>query len=359
VDGARAIREVVTQGPEYQRLLREGSGLVYGGVANQKFYETMMKRLGEDIKREPAKWDPIARVLGVGPSDLVKMLYEGSSRALWSVSDMFMLQRVFELERKGLAADQAIREAEKHIPNYRIPPEVLGSRIVASVLKEPALTEFSRYHYGMLKSYAHMARDLAVGTGKERFDAMGNIMATAVMMAAVWPVVNYGIQKLTGDKDLELGPKGSTTIPKDLLDLYNGNKDFIQVLSGLVTIAPVLRTGMEMFPSNMDWFTHKPIAEPDDMKHGRVGRVAAQEAEHVADKLVQPYGMINQKEGALKAAGKQALGLREKPKKWSGGHGGGNEAEDAAKRHARPRGLIEKGEDELEKLVRRYKGTVQ
>lgn len=347
LDSAIAMKEVITQGPKYQQLLREGSGLIYGGLANREFYETMMKRLGEDVKRQPDKWDPIARVLGVSPVDLVRMMYNGAARSLWSVSDMFMMQRVLELERKGMSTRAAIREAERHIPNYRIPPEVLGSRAINEVLTNPIATEFSRYHYGMLKSYAHMAKDLAVGDAKQKFEALGNIMATAFLMTVVWPVVNYGIQKLTGSNDLTLGPKGSTTIPQNLIDLWNGDKGFTEVLSGLVTIGPAIRTGLESFPSNLDWFTGRHIREPGDERSLRYGRVAAQQAEHIAENLVQPYSMVAQAErsgrGLVKGVLAQGLGLKfsgpeQKAKKEKAFKA---QEKESRKRQKKPRGPIE------------------
>ena len=368
-DSAQAVRSVIAQDEKYQQMLRDGSGLVYGGVANKDFYMKMMKRLGEDVKANPAKWDPIARALGVGPSDVVKMLYSGSNKALWAVSDMFMMQRVMELERKGMSAREAIAEAEKHIPNYRIPPEVLNSRLISEVLQNPTLTEFSRYHYGMLKSFGHMAKDMAVGTPKQKFETMGNIMATAALMTIVWPAINYGISKVTGNKDTTLGPKGSTTIPSAVKDMYNGDADWVNVLSNLVTMAPVLRAGLEAFPSNTNWFTGKRIADPDDARHGRIGRVAAQEIEHAAQNIVQPYSMLNSadktKKGLAEAIIDQGLGLRKRTKEQEIKKKGAFKAQAsaAARRAAKPDGLIERGYGNAEKAVKKklneYRGTQQ
>ncbi len=174
-DGARAVGEVVTQGPKYQQLLREGSGLIYGSVANEKFYRSILQNLGEKIEREPNEWGPVAKAMDVTVGDLARMLYGASSRALWSISDMMMVQRVLELERKGMGTRAAVGETRRHIPNYRIPPKVLGSRVFAQALKDPSLTTFSRYHYGQWKSYARMAKDLASAykDPKQAFDAMG------------------------------------------------------------------------------------------------------------------------------------------------------------------------------------------
>jgi len=356
IDTARAVREVVTQGPEYQRMLREGSGLVYGSVANQEFYRMLLQTLGEDVKRQPAKWDPIARAMGVGPSDLVRMLYNVSSRALWATSDAFMLQRVFELQRKGMSTRAAIADAEKHIPNYRIPPEVLGSRTFALALKDPSLTAFSRYHYGQWKSYAHMAKDLAVGTPKQKFEAMGNILATAILGALVWPMINRGIQKLTGNQDLEIGPKGSLTIPTNIWDAWRG-KPLDQVVQGSITLSPVIKFGIEEF-FNTDLFTKRNIREPGDWEAHRYGRTAAQTGEHAAQSLVSPYGTAARGLSGEKPIGiaaslaKQGLGLRKPFKPYHGYSGGGTPEEQAQKRYQRPRGPIE----ELEKRAEQWLG---
>jgi len=308
---ARSVLEVTTQGSKYQQLLREGSGLIYGSVANEEFYRVILKTFGESVKREPWKWDPVARAMGVGPSDLVKMLYGASSRALWSVSDMLMMERVLELEDKGMSTRAAIAEAERHIPNYRIPPEVLKSRIFAQALKDPSLTAFSRYHYGMFKSYGEMAKDLAGphATLKQRWDAMGNIFATALLMTVVTPMINRKIQQMTGDKNIEMGPRGSTTIAQEAFDMWRG-KPIEQVIQNSITLTPVVRFGLEVY-SGADLFTHKPLIEPSDLQHHRWGRIAGEAAESTAEHMIAPYAAVQQAIGSkqpLKVAGSEALG---------------------------------------------------
>ena len=358
-DSAKAVHEVVTQGPEYQRLLREGSGFVYGSVANEQFYRTILKRLGEAVQQEPWKWDPIARVMGVGPSDLVKMLYGASSRALWSVSDMMTMQRVLELERKGMRTREAITEAEKHIPNYRIPPQVLGSRMFAAALKDPSLTVFSRYHYGQWKSYAHMAKDLASAYQNpgQAFKAMGNVFATAMLIGIVGPLITRGIQKITDDKNIELGPKGSTTIPVNLYDTWRG-KPIEQVIQGSITLAPAPKMIYEGL-TNADWFTKRNIVEPADAEQHRFGRVGAQISEEAAQQAVSPYGTAAQAagkgglKGAAEGVAEQGLGLRKPFKPYHGRTGGyGTLAQQAGYRHAHPRGPIEQLEKRAEQWLK-------
>ena len=350
VDGARAFREVVGRGEKYQQLLRDGNGLLYASTSLQKFNEIMLKRLGEDVKRNPAKWDPIARTLGVGPSDIIRMIYEGSSRILWSASDMFMMQRVLELERKGMTTRQAIEEAERHIPNYRAHSEILGSRMAAQAYFNPALTEFSRYHYGQLNSWANIAKD-AVGGGKDalgrdrRFQALGNVMATGFMMVLVAPLVNEELKKAFGPK-VRLPARGSTTLagpvvdaamqaqwakkafPKYVRDYYNDDSDLLMTAQNLFAIAPVVR-GFGEALTNVDWFSGRRVAEPAEMSgathalaKGRPGEAAGhaarfglQEAEHAGERLVQPYYALSRimqgDKGLVKGILEQGLGLTE------------------------------------------------
>ncbi len=355
----RAIYETVTQGPKYQSLLREGAGLVYGGLAQRDFFEHILKAVGENVVRQPSKWGPIADVLRVGTTDLVKMLYTGSAKALWSVSDMMLVQRILELEQKGMGTQEAIHEAEKHLPNYRIPTEVMGSRALAQGLKNVGLTEFSRYHYGMIKSVAHMARDLVSpkATLKERFEAMGSIMATGVLMAIVTPYLSKKLQQATGDEKIEYSPKGSTVIPQSFWDTFvTGKGDIFSFLNRMITINPVLQTAVEAV-KNRDMFTGHNIVSPGDLVKHPV-RFFGRGADYAAQRLVNPYGTVAQ--GLQKGIGglgeqilKQSVGARNKPKLF--------ESKSERRYQAGHRGPLEKGAgwayDELRKLGPSYGGA--
>lgn len=364
-DGFRAVQEVIGQGPKYQALLREGNGLIYSSVANHDFYRKMLKRLGEDVVRNPARWDPVARTLGVGPSDLIRLIYQGSSRVLWSVSDMMMMQRVLELERKGMTLREAIQETERHIPPYRTHSEILGSRLASQIYFNPALTEFSRYHYGAMNSWANITKDLVLGGknpigGSRRIEAIGNLMATAAILTFVAPIVNLGFQQIFGPK-VRVTPAGSMTLPtpfvdkamhtewakehlpKYILDYYNGDASFVMTAQNLFALAPITRAGLEAV-TNLDFFTGRHIYEPSDVEHGRAGRVAGQVAEHVAEKAVQPYyayaRMRNQGKDILKGTTEQALGLSE-PNLAGMAKVRHYQDREAQRRAARPRGLLE------------------
>lgn len=281
-DAGRAIKETVEQGPEYQRLLKEGSGLVYGGVKNADFYQQMGRRFGMEIEQNWGEWKPYFDRFGLKtPYEATAWWYGKMRNVLWAANDMFMLHRVFELERKGLPVREAIKEAELHIPNYRIPSEVLGSRMFSRILQEPAFTIFSRYHYGQWKSYMNMVSHLAKGSGKERVEALGNLAALGFLMYAVYPAIDAALQKVTGDPNAKKLRRGSTSIPDWMTEYAMKNMTLAQLLGNTVTMAPATKEGLQQFVGK-DFFTGQDLG-------GVVPRV-----EHATKALVSPYNTASQ-----------------------------------------------------------------
>jgi hypothetical protein len=347
-DGAKAIRAVTTQNADYRRLLKAGNGLIYGGVRHADFYRDIARLAGMQIMREPAKWDPIARKLGVGPSDLVRMLYEGSKRTLWWANDVLMMQRVLELERKGMGLPAAIKEAEKHIPNYRIPTEVLGSRAFSQILQEPAFTVFSRYHYGVFNSYANMLRDAfgPMRTPKERFDAIGNMLALGLLTWVVYPALSQALKKVTGEEGAEKLKRGPSARLNDLQELYEGKKSWGQLVAGAITEAPATRVAGAVLGGGRDPFTGQPITEPGST----AGEQVVQATDYAAGQLVAPYQLLGKRpeEEGGRSLGRRVFGQIVGEKDTSDAAERGRrigsriDAKRARKRRIHPRGFLER-----------------
>jgi hypothetical protein len=347
VDGATAIKAVTTQDANYRRLLKAGSGMLFGSVKNADFYRDIAKLAGMDIQRVPARWDPIARTLGVGPSDLVRAWYSASSKVLWWANDLFMMQRVLELERRGMPLAKAIKEAEKHIPNYRVPTEVLGSRLFSQILQEPAFTIFSRYHYGMFNSYANMVRDLVAGkTGQERIDAIGNLMMLGLLTWVAYPLVQTGLQKAMGDEDVKKIPRGPSAVPSALVELYEGDRRWEQIAAQIAMLPGPMQGVLTVLGGGNDPFTGQPITEP----RSPAGRQVAQGADWALGKVAQPWQLINKRpesEGGnspVRTILNQVLGLQDTSEAALRGQRIRKKVETkrARKREVRPRGVIER-----------------
>jgi hypothetical protein len=276
-DMTRAVKATVTQDKDYQRFLRAGGGLVSGGVRNADFYGNIGRQMGMDIDKHWGAWKPLFNKLGLKtPYEAIAWWYGKMRDVLWQSSDMFMMHRYLELERKGYSTARAIKDAEKHIPNYRIPTTIMGSRTASQIAQEPALVNFARYHYGMWKSFMHMATDLAKGAKAEKVEALGNVAALAFMGYVVYPVVDAIYQKATGDPNAKLLRRGAMSVPHALAEVSRDRKSFSDFLQGNITLAPAFKEIMEQLFGH-DAFTGQDFG-------GGAPRV-----EHAAQGLVAPY----------------------------------------------------------------------
>jgi hypothetical protein len=204
---------------------------------------------------------------------------------------------VRELQRKGMSMGRAIIEAERDIPNYRLPTKLLGSRYLMEQFANSALFSFARYHFGMINSYANMFKDLMSpkATIGDRVDAFGKVMTIGVLGMVIYPLLDQAVQSLTGNKDARMSRRGPLVIPSHIAGAANGTEDIMAPTRAALTIAPLASTlGTGLF--NHDW-RGKPIVEPGDVQRGVRGnlhsaaRAAGSVAEYAARGLVAPYNM--------------------------------------------------------------------
>jgi hypothetical protein len=286
LDGGRAVRAVLTQNEDYQRMLREGSGLMYGGVANRDFHAVMIKKLGGEILADQKGWASIAKMFGfANPAALVKTVYRLSSKALWSVNDMFMLQRQFELMRKGLPVREAIHEAERDIPNYRVPSHIGGknpaNRALAELMKNPNVLMFGRYRYGQFRAYAEPIKDIFNSklSASQKAEASGKLFVMAAMAMGVYPILDKVVQKLSGNKGASVHRGGGLSIPSAIADKVSGKKTWGQMTSSVAQLAPATQIAAEVLKGKDG--LGRNIIEPQSSLKGK----AFQAAEYAASKV--------------------------------------------------------------------------
>jgi hypothetical protein len=347
-DMTRAIKATVTQNHDYQRFLREGGGLVSGGVRNADFYGDLGRHMGMDIEKNWGRWKPLFNKLHIKrPYEAVAWWYDKMRNVLWQSSDMFMMHRYLELVRKGYSPTRAIKEAEKHIPNYRIPTEIMGSRLASMAAQEPALTVFMRYHYGMWKSFMHMATDLAKGSAAEKKEALGNVAALAFMGYVIYPVLDAIYQKVTGDPNAKMLRRGAMSVPHGAAEVTRDRQSFSQFLQSNITAAPATKEILQQF-FGKDFFTGRELTDP------------AARAEHAAKALVSPYGTTTQMTGGgedARSPARTALdtvvgGENTSEKTESGKQYGASLRDKAvARRRKSPSGPIESGANVVEKVL--------
>lgn len=291
-----AIREVVNGGPKYREFLREGGALIAGGLDNQQFYSKMLKKFGTMMEREPSKWDPIVKAAGfTGVPQAVKALYGWSRQSLWTMGDILMMQRYMEEMAKGKSPQAAIKEVEAHIPNYRIPDQVMGTRGMSEFLQNPAFGQFNRYHYGVMKSWGNVVRDVVgagrEGTTAEQMKAAGQLFATMMLATAITAGVDQSLKYVSGDKSahaVAFGPLG----PLKMFGAMgpDNDADLTSVINGSFSLAPMTKSIIEAW-TNIDMFTGKHIRTQtaDQTTLQRMTQQSAQLLDHLAQIGFSPY----------------------------------------------------------------------
>lgn len=303
---SQAFFSVMRQDNLQRDIANAGAGLIARGVFAdpRNFTRNMGEAFGLDIKRNPSKWDPVAKTLGVDPRDLVHMIYRGSQKVMWNFNDVLLTHQILVNERNGMARPEAIQAAERHIPNYRTPARVLssgdGGRFISQVIQDPLFVAFGRYHYGVYNSLAHIAKGLATGTGGERREALGHVFALGLFAFIMKPLLDKAAQFVTGNPNAETQPRGPMA-PINAARLALQGENINRVTRGTMTLPPLLSTALEL-RNNQD-FAGRNIVEPGRMQQiiphsmgdvpnslRQAGGAAVEAGEHVAKGLVSPIG---------------------------------------------------------------------
>jgi hypothetical protein len=309
--GSRAMRAVWTLNQDYTRMLREGSGMLRGDVETENFYNVMMKKLFNEQLADEASWTDYARSFGFkAVRDLVRAEYRWSRRTLWAANDMLLLQRQFELEAKGLPTREAIMQAEKDIPNYRIPSEIMGSRPLAEALRNPNIANFGRYKYGQIKSLGSMVTELIgpKATPRERFEAAGKLTVLGVLGTVAYPIMDAALQQKTGNPEAQVRRFGPLAPLDAIYGFSTGQRDYASAIASFLTIAPVAEMGVEALTGNNPE-TGQPLVDANTT----LGR-NVQRGEAVASHLYPAQlAMQAMHPGGLAQAGGGLVGLRLPP----------------------------------------------
>jgi Inorganic Pyrophosphatase len=284
LNGAKAINEVTHPGRIYREITENGGALMHEGAMHPDMTKAIFEHVGEEIKRDPATWDPIAKKFGIGPSTLVNAIYKGSQNITWAANDMFYITRYLEERARGLSIKGAINATEKDIPNYRVAPELLGSRGLSKAMQDPLVSGFGRYHTGMMNAYANMIHGMVHGTGQERVDAVGKLFALAILGGVIQPGLSALYKKITGNPGAEAIGRGPLAPVEAVKKLWQGKNDPLAPVRSIAMGSPFLQAALQAY-SDKD-FGDRFIIQPGDMSRALHGHPAA------AGRVLESGGMF-------------------------------------------------------------------
>jgi len=259
----RAWKAVTEQNSDYMKFMHEGGGLMYPKVLLENFQDRAMKALGTQ-----PQMGLVAKAFGY--ADAGKMLdavYRFSRHILWGGNDIMMMQAYFEKEamRPNMSPQEVIREVEKHIPNYRIPGTVMGSRIASQLLQNPLATAFGRYDYGRLASYGHLMGDIIKKNvaPADRLKAMDQVAALAVLGLVLYPMLGDAMARaITGNQHATAQRFGAATIPQLVYEYFHKDKDLNEIFSSAFPSSPLITSAVEAMNGH-EAFTGKTITKKD------------------------------------------------------------------------------------------------
>lgn len=261
-----AYREVSGNGPKFRAYLREGGAFMYPDRLLGDFHNQVIKAIGEGKEGEA-----MAKAFGYSnPMEMTRRLYKASADSLWKWNDIFMMQGYLEKEARGMTREKAMVETEKHIPNYRVPPRVLGSRALTKIMTSPLITAFARYDYGRLRSYGETIKSI-VGRDvplSERAHALDQLAMLGVIMVGYDQLADPVAQYVTGNPNAKAMRFGSATIPQMIHDAWTGEADLSNPVRKLFHLSPVMQL-LPQVEANKQLYSGKDFAKdvPDLAKN--------------------------------------------------------------------------------------------
>lgn len=313
--GVKAIKAVTTQNGDFLSALDHGAAMMSHRTdlqeLNQHLFETVMGHLEKNpgIAGELARlsgWDKAnesdtgalntaSRATGLRMLNNIRKL---GQKAMWMSNDMFMLQSTYDkiARSPGLSFDDAMKQTEKHIPNYRIPTRVMNSKGISDFMGSRLASMFGRYHYGVWKSYFEMAKE-AVGpnsTPKERLKGLDHLIMLGLLTFVGYQLWDAALKKITGNKDAHMVRSGASAIPYAMSEIMKGNKAPDELVRGTFTPAVLPQAAAEALLFNRDFFSGAPIRKKSDPAK----KQAFDTAKHFANTL----GPVQQAHQAKKSA---------------------------------------------------------
>jgi hypothetical protein len=294
-----AIRIVNERGPVFQKILRENGRLMSANITNNAYLNETYA-LGLKEVRNTKEFKEIAKLIGESPFKLYARLSNTSQNTMWKFRDVLLVQAALEkemLDNKGIGS--AVTSAERHLPQYRLPPRVgeftvpyyvpkIGGKIIggkaaekfsrtlSNVLQNNSIFIFTRYKHGMVSSILNTAKDLMMtdpnlSKSKQFKEGLDSALAYGLLLAAFYPGVLDPFAKAlndlfdTGFEESKFRRGGVLHLFDTIRAISDDEKDQMALVSSFVTLNPVLQSAIESL-ANFTIYNRKDIAPPGDYR---------------------------------------------------------------------------------------------
>lgn len=267
-----AFHEVTNQGPKFQAAQKAGLHTVTGG--DKALSEAFSKEI-KNLAGNEKTINDVAKQWGSTPKRIYNAVQE---LTVWQLQDMLNMARVIERTKptllgKGASLEDAVTKTQRYNLQYSVPsrvgPKILPGAIrrdASSLLRSKAVF-FGRYKYDLYRILSNTIKDtvnlksLAKG-GKENARALDKLAALALGTAVVWPLVDKGIQKVSGNKNAYMKAPGALELPSEVKKVATGKEKAASAASNQLFVSSAVTLPLDL-KSNRDSFTGKQIYDPN------------------------------------------------------------------------------------------------
>jgi hypothetical protein len=291
--GNRARESVLKQDALQREMLRNGATTFMPDIMNKEYYAGRLEEQKKALNPSDPNLINLAKSIGMTPVDFISTWAKMSNHVMWTARDMMYTQAVLEHlgktkpewskmseEERAPLMQQSIKEVEKHMPSYRIPNRVLGRRGIANIMKNPVLTQFSYYHYGVARSFVEfgkssgeLGKGLVLGpehigkSAKELVQAsttlLGQLAVMGLVYSQLYPAMDKGMSWLL-NRAVTARRAGGFALIESVQKLATENSiDAESLIRSLISPSSATADALSMF-LNRDIITGQPIHQKAD-----------------------------------------------------------------------------------------------
>lgn len=247
--GIRAIKAVMTQNDDFIQALDRGAPMMSHRQDLRELHKHMVESLLGYLDQHTDVVSRIAEAAGyMNHLDMMKGLYKVGQKMTWMSNDIFFLQSIYEKELGGMSFEDAAAQTAKHIPDYRIPPRVMNSLGLSKFMNSHLATVFSRYHYGVWKSYGQMLKEVAGkdSSMKDRARGLDHMIMLGLLTFVAYELWDKLLKHVTGDPKARMVRSGASSVPYLVDEIVKGNKPPEELVQGTFTPAVLPKTATEI-----------------------------------------------------------------------------------------------------------------
>lgn len=269
----KAYHDVTNMSEDFMKSQEAGLHTTTGG--NKALESAFNKQLKSSSADSPTIED-IAKQWGSSPKGIYNAI---QNLTVWQLQDVLNMARINErmapkLFSKGDSLEDAVAKTQRYNLQYKVParvgPKFLPSKAQRGLsrgLRSPVVF-FGRYKYDQFRILSNIIKDTVnlktlVKNPKQNAEALDKLAALAFATAVVWPLVDKGVQKLSGNKNAYISAPGTLGPVETANQVREGQKAPLTAASNQIYVSGAI-TGAFDIKNNRDSFTGKHIYNPNN-----------------------------------------------------------------------------------------------